>query len=88
MSVPGACRERLLRANHTKVMEAQFLSRSLSGLGRSGYDRWYLGCAGEPPNGSQFIFTGSNGNSNARIGLTTRTVTTSRHPQFALRLSF
>jgi hypothetical protein len=41
-----------------------------------------------PPNGSQFIFTGSNGNSNSRIGQITRTVTTSRQLQFALRLSF
>ncbi|HWP83625.1 MAG TPA: TonB-dependent receptor, partial [Terriglobia bacterium] len=41
-----------------------------------------------PPTGSQFIFTGSNGNSNSRIGQITRTVTTSRQLQFALRLSF
>ena len=41
-----------------------------------------------PPNGSQFIFTGSNGNSNSRIGQITRTATTSRQLQFALRLSF
>lgn len=41
-----------------------------------------------PPNGSQFIFTGSSGSSNPRIGQITRTVTTSRQLQFALRLSF
>lgn len=43
---------------------------------------------GGPPNGSQFIFTGSNGNSNSRIGAITRTATTSRQLQFALRFSF
>jgi TonB-dependent receptor-like protein len=41
-----------------------------------------------PPNGSQFVFTGSSGNSNSRIGQITRTATTSRQLQFATRLSF
>ncbi len=43
---------------------------------------------GSPPTGSQFVFTGSSGQVNGRIGRITRTATTSRQLQFALRLSF